>query len=63
MRSENLHRIADGYSPELFWLHAKLGMFEFNKGENTLGVEALIPNSEALPGNLFGLDYIFLIKK
>jgi hypothetical protein len=53
----------DGYSPELFWLHAKLGVFDFKEGENTLEVEALEPNTEASPGNLFGLDYIFLVKQ
>jgi hypothetical protein len=53
----------DGYSPRLFWLHPKLGVFALKKGENILAVEALEPNPSAKPGNLFGLDYIFLIKQ
>jgi hypothetical protein len=52
----------DCWSPELFWLHAKLGVFNLKEGDNTLTVEALEPNPKAKPGNLFGLDYIFLVK-
>ena len=34
--------IIDGYSPELYWLHAKLGVFDFREGENTLEAEASV---------------------
>ncbi len=56
-------QVVDGYSPELFWLHPKLGAFDFVEGENVLEVEALEPNGKAMPGNLFGLDYIFLVRQ
>lgn len=50
------------YSPKLYWLHAKLGVFDLLKGENTIEAETLDPDPDAKPGNLFGLDYIFLVK-
>jgi len=53
----------DSYSPGLFWLHPKLGVFDFVEGDNRLEVEVLDPNPEALEGNLLGLDYIFLIRQ
>jgi hypothetical protein len=53
----------DCYSPKLYWLHPKLGVFNLKEGDNTLEVEALQPNPEADPKNLFGLDYIFLIRQ
>lgn len=56
-------QVIDGYSSELFWLHPKLGVFDLKEGDNVLEVEALEPNSEAEPGNRFGLDYIFLIRQ
>ena len=51
----------DGYSAKLYWLHAKLGVFALKEGDNTLVAEALQPNPKSQPGNLFGLDYIFLV--
>ena len=39
-------QVVDGYSPELFWLHPKLGVFDFVEGENVLEVEALEPNAK-----------------
>jgi hypothetical protein len=51
------------YSETLFWLHPKLGVFELKRGKNILGIQTLEPNPDAKPGNLFGLDYIFLIKQ
>ena len=56
-------QVIDGYSPTLNWMQAKLGVFDLNEGDNTLVAEALKPNSKAKPGNLFGLDYIFLIRQ
>ncbi len=53
----------DCYSPKLFWLHAKLGVFDLKEGDNTLTAVALKPNPKAKPGNLFGLDYVFLIRQ
>ena len=53
----------DEYSPELYWLHPDLGVFDLTEGNNTLEIETLDPNSEATGANLFGLDYIFLIKQ
>jgi hypothetical protein len=53
----------DGYSAELSWMQAKLGPVDLKKGDNILVAEALEPNSQARPGNLFGLDYIFLIRQ
>jgi len=53
----------DCYSAELFWLHPKLGIFDLIKGGNILEVRTLEPNPAAAMGNLFGLDYIFLIKQ
>ena len=56
-------QVVDSYSPKLYWLHAKLGVFDLKEGDNFLTIEALEPNPKAQPGNLFGLDYIFLIKQ
>jgi len=53
----------DGYSPKLFWQQVRLGVFDLHKSDNVLTVEALDPNANARLGNLFGLDYIFLIRK
>ena len=51
------------YSPRLFWLHPRLGVFHLVKGENILTVESLAPNPAAKEGSLFGLDYVFLVKQ
>ena len=53
----------DCYSPKLYWLHAKLGVFDLEAGDNTLEVEALEPNPDASSKNQFGLDYIFLTRQ
>ena len=58
-----VQHVIDGYSTRLYWLHPKLGVFDLQEGTNTLEVEALEPNREAQAGNLFGLDYVFLIKQ
>ena len=55
--------VIDCYASELFWLHPFLGVFELKKGNNILGVRTLTPNPRAEAGNLFGLDYIFLIQQ
>jgi hypothetical protein len=56
-------QVIDCYSPELFWLQPKLGLFDLKEGDNTLVAEALPPNPDSRPGNLFGLDYIFLVRQ
>ena len=56
-------QVIDGYSPKLYWQQPKLGVFDLKEGDNTLVVETLEPNPKAKPGNLFGLDYIFLIRQ
>jgi hypothetical protein len=56
-------QIVDEYSPKLYWLHPKLGVFDLQKGDNTLEVEALEANPAARSGNWFGLDYIFLTRQ
>lgn len=53
----------DCYSERLYWLHPRLGVFDLKEGANTLEVEVLDPNPRASPGNLFGLDYIFLVRQ
>jgi hypothetical protein len=53
----------DSYSPDLYWQHPVLGVFDLVAGENTLEVVAIEPNPAASPGNLFGLDYVFLTRQ
>lgn len=53
----------DGYAPALHWIQAPLGEFNLKAGDNTLTAEILEPNPQAGPGNLLGLDYVFLVKK
>ncbi len=53
----------DGYSPKLYWQQVRLGVFDLHQGDNLLTAEALDANAAARPGRLFGLDYIFLVKK
>jgi hypothetical protein len=55
-------KIVDSWSAELFWVRPTLGRFQLKKGKNILEVCLLEPNLHAIPGNLFGLDYIFLIR-
>jgi hypothetical protein len=55
--------IIDQYSPVLFWLHPKLGLFHLKKGDNNLEVETLEANPNGTMKNLFGLDYIFLVRQ
>ncbi len=55
--------VVDAYSSALGWIRPKLGVFELKEGDNTLEIRVLSPNREARPGNLFGLDYIFLIRQ
>lgn len=58
-----VNQLIDCYSPKLYWLHPKLGVFDMKEGDNTLTVEALKPNPNASAKSLFGLDYIFLIRQ
>jgi hypothetical protein len=55
--------IIDGYSPTLYWLHPKIGVFDLKEGDNTLAVVALEPNPKAEHGNRFGLDYLLLVRQ
>jgi len=55
--------VTDSYSPKLHWQQVKLGPFDLKEGDNTLEVEMLEPNSDAKPGNWFGLDYVFPIRQ
>ncbi len=63
VNGEAVPGLIDAYSPRLFWLHPVLGIFPLRKGANTLTVELATPNAEAKPGNLFGLDYVFLVRQ
>ncbi len=40
-----------------------LGVFELTQGDNKLEVQVVGANEKAKPGNMFGLDYLRLIKK
>ncbi|MBN2313523.1 MAG: DUF2961 domain-containing protein [Sedimentisphaerales bacterium] len=53
----------DCFCPKLYWLHSKLGVFDMKEGDNTLKVEALKSNPDAISPNQFGLDYIFLVRQ
>lgn len=53
----------DGYSPRLYWQRPKLGVFDLKRGAHVLTVEALDPNPAARPGNVFGLDFIFIVRQ
>jgi hypothetical protein len=52
----------DAWSDKLFWIRPVLGTFDLNAGDNILEVSVLEPNPKAKPGNLFGLDFIFLTR-
>lgn len=58
-----VEKIIDVYAPKLFWQQPMIGIFDLNDGENVLTVEILEPNPQAKPKNMFGLDYIFLIRQ
>jgi hypothetical protein len=55
--------VIDGFSPTLDWQRARLGLFDLREGDNILEVRTAGPNPEARPGNVFGLDYIFLVRQ
>ncbi len=40
-----------------------LGVFDLIQGDNTLEVQVVGANEKAVPGNMFGLDYLRLIKE
>ena len=40
-----------------------LGVFDLTQGDNKLEVQAVGANEKAKPGNMFGLDYLRLVKK
>jgi hypothetical protein len=54
--------VVDAWSEKLYWMRPVLGSFHLNQGANILEVELLEPNPSAKPGNLFGLDYLFLTR-
>jgi hypothetical protein len=53
----------DAWSEKLIWARPVLGVFPLKEGDNILEVTLREPNPQAKPGNLFGLDYIFLMRK
>ena len=53
----------DAWSEKLFWKQHTLGVFKLKQGDNILGVSLQGQNVKAKPGNLLGLDYIFLMRK
>jgi hypothetical protein len=55
--------VIDYSSPKLHGRHPKFGVFDLKEGDNALEVEALEPNPKASPEDVFGLDYIFLIRQ
>jgi hypothetical protein len=55
--------VIDGYSAELLWQRPQLGVFKLAEGANFLEIQTLEPHPDARPYNLFGLDYIFLVKQ
>lgn len=52
----------DFYSPELVWRRLNLGTVDLRGGRPTLTVRALRPNAKAEPRNMFGLDWIKLVR-
>ena len=40
-----------------------LGVFDLTQGDNRLEVQVVGANEKAVPGNMFGLDYLRLTKK
>lgn len=62
INDEESGQVVDAWSSELYWTRPVLGRFRLNQGDNILEVSLLDPNPDAKPGNLFGLDYIFLIR-
>jgi len=53
----------DAWSEKLFWKQNTLGVFRLKQGDNILEVSLQGQNAKAKPGNLLGLDYIFLMRK
>ncbi|MFA6126036.1 MAG: glycoside hydrolase family 172 protein [Bacteroidales bacterium] len=52
----------DAWSAGLYWIRPVLGRFHLKEGDNILEVELAAANPRAKPGNLLGLDYIFLTR-
>lgn len=53
----------DFWSDGLKWERQSLGTFQLAAGSVELRVLALTPRSGALPGNMFGLDYLLIVPK
>ncbi len=63
VNEQESEQVVDAWSEKLFWVRPVLGDFQLVKGDNVLEVSLLEPNAMAGRGNLFGLDYIFLVRK
>lgn len=53
----------DFWADGLKWEKQSLGTFPLSAGSAELRIVALTPRSGALPGNMFGLDYLLLVPK
>ena len=62
VNGQESREVVDAWSAQLFWVRPVLGRFQLKQRDNILEVNLLDPNPQAKPGNLFGLDYIFLIR-
>ncbi len=60
LNSQEAEQTVDAWSDKLFWTRPVLGTFDLKAGDNILEVSLMEPNPKGKPGNLFGLDYIFL---
>lgn len=54
--------VIDAWSDKLYWTRPALGLFTLKTGDNILDVSLMESNPLAKPGNLMGLDYIFLTR-
>lgn len=59
---QTLQNQLDFYSPALEWRIVNLGVAKLNKGKVLFEVECRGHRQEALPRNMFGLDYLLLKK-
>lgn len=59
----SITRELDFYSPALKWIEVDLGEIKVDQSKSKLKVECLNPNSSAIAGNMFGLDYLMFRKK
>ena len=52
----------DFYGEGVKWILVDLGVHDLKKGENVLKARVEGKNSSAIPGHMFGLDYLLLEK-